>query len=53
MVLNNDAKMIKGTSILHVYGQGYDERSPVVAIIKMRLMLHLQSIKYLEHFLKK
>ena len=27
-----------------IYGPGYDERYPMVEIIKIRLMFHLQSI---------
>ena len=39
MVLNNDVKKDKsGTSILHIYGPGYEERYPMVAIIIIRLM---------------
>ena len=53
MVLNNDVKKDKsGTSIMHIYGPGYEERYPMVAIIKIRLMFYLQSITCLEHFLK-
>ena len=33
MILNNDVKKDKsGTSILHIYGPGYKERYPMVAI---------------------
>ena len=53
MVLNNDIKMINQVlPFCIVYGQGYDERQLMVAIIKIRLMLHLQSITCLGHFLK-
>ena len=52
MVLNNDVKMINQVLPFGIYGPGYDERYPMVAIIIIRLMLHLQSITCLEHFLK-
>ena len=52
MVLNNDIKMINQLLPFIIYGPGYDERYLMVAVIKARLMLHLQSIAYLEHFLK-
>ena len=54
MVLNNDVKMINPLLpyCIYIYGPGYDESYLMVAIIKIRLMLHLQSFTYLEHFLK-
>ena len=52
MVLNNGQNDKSGTSILHIYGPGYNERYPMGAIIKIRRMLHLHSITCLEHFLK-
>ena len=45
MVLNNDVKMINQVlAFCIIYGQEYDERQLMVATIKIRLMLHLQSI---------
>ena len=52
MVLNNDVKIINQLLPFCIYGPGYDERYLMVAIIKTRLMLHLQSITCLEHFLR-
>ena len=56
IVLNNDVKMINQLLpfciYTYIYGPGYDERYLMVAIIKIRLMLQLQSIACLEHFLK-
>ena len=53
MVLNNDVKMINQVlPFCIIYGPGYDERYLLVAIIKIRLMSHLQSITCLEHVLK-
>ena len=53
MVLNNDVKRINLQVLpFCIYGPGYDERYPMVAIIKIRQMLHLQSITCLEHFSK-
>ena len=54
MVLNNDVKMINQVlPFCIIQGPGYDERYLMVAITKIRLTLHLQSIRRLEHFLKK
>ena len=54
MVRNNNVKIINQLLpfCIYIYGPGYDERYLMVAIIKIRLMLHLQSITCLEHFLK-
>ena len=53
MVLDNDVKRINLQVLpFCIYGPGYDERYPMVAIIKIRLMLHLQSITCLDHFWK-
>ena len=53
MVLNNDVKRINLQVLLFcIYGPGYDERYPMVAIIKIRLMSHLLSITCLDHFSK-
>ena len=52
-VLNNNVKMINQVLPFYIiYGPGYDERYLMFAIIKIRLMLLLQSITCLEHFLK-
>ena len=53
MVLNYDVKMINQVlSFCIIYGPGYDEIYLMVATIKSKLMLHLQSITCLEHFRK-
>ena len=51
MVLNNDVKRINLQVLpFCIYGPGYNERYPMVAIIIIWLMLRLQSITCLEHF---
>ena len=52
MVLNNDVKMINQVLPFCIYGPGYRERCPMIAIIKIKLMFHLQSITCSEYFLK-
>ena len=51
MVLNN-VKMINQVLpfCIYIHGPGYDIRYLMVAIIKIRLMLHLQRITCLENF---
>ena len=51
MVLNNDVKRLNLQVLqFYIYEPGYDEMYPMAAIIKIRLMLHLESITCLEHF---
>ena len=44
MVLNKDVKLINQVLLFCIYESGYYERYPMVAISKVTLMLHLQSI---------